>query len=208
MLKKIVAVLVVVLLGLVGFIASRPDTFEVKRSLEMKAPPEVIYAQVSDFHAWAAWSPWEKIDADLKKTFDGPASGVGAFYAWEGEKTGAGNMKITEAKPGESLGLDLNFMKPFEAHNRTEFTFMKHGEGTVVTWSMKGTNSFGSKAAGVFMNMDKMVGGDFEKGLAAMATASEQAASAAAAAAKKAADDAAAAAAAAPTENAGDAGTP
>lgn len=208
MAKKILAVLAVLILGFVGLVASRPATFEIKRSLLINAPPDVVYAQVANFNAWQAWSPWDAMDPAMKRTYDGPASGVGAHYAWEGnDKVGKGEMKITDAKPGEHLGIDLHFIVPFEANNRTDFEFAKTGEGTTVTWLMSGKNNFGAKAATLFMDMDKMVGADFEKGLASMKTASEKAATDAAAAAKKAADDAAAAAPPADAA-AGDAGTP
>jgi Polyketide cyclase / dehydrase and lipid transport len=206
MFKKLLAVVVVVLLGLVGFIASRPATFEIKRSLVINAPPDVVYAQVASFKSWAAWSPWDAMDPSMKRSYTGAESGVGAQYAWEGnDKVGTGEMKITDAKPGEHLGLDLHFITPFEANNRTDFDFEKTGEGTTVTWLMSGKNNFGAKAATLFMDMDKMVGRDFEKGLAAMKTAAEKAATDAAAA-KKAAE--AAAVAAPPADAAGDAGTP
>ncbi|MFO0596650.1 MAG: SRPBCC family protein [Myxococcaceae bacterium] len=207
MLKRILLAVLAVLAIFLAFVATRPDSFEVKRELSMSAPPAVAYAQVADFHGWAAWSPWDKLDPAMKRTFDGPNSGVGAHYAWEGNKdVGKGEMKITDAKEGEQIGIELHFITPFETTNRTTFTFAKDGEGSKVTWQMEGKNNFGSKLFGLFMNMDKLVGGDFEKGLAAMKTVSEKAAADAAAAAKKAADDAAAAAP--PEAAAGDAGTP
>ena len=205
MLKKIGIALGALVVVFLIVVATRPATFEVKRSLLINAPADVVYAQISDFHAWGGWSPWDHLDPNMKRTYGDVASGVGASYHWVGNKdVGEGNMKITEAKPGEHVGIDLDFITPFEAHNRTDIDLVKTGEGTMVIWLMSGKNNFGAKAASLFMNMDKMVGGDFEKGLAAMKTISEgEAAKKAAEAAevKKALD---AAAAAAPA----DAGTP
>ena len=204
MAKKIlgaIAVLIVIFLAVVG---TRPATFEIKRSLLINAPAEVVYDQVDDFKSWNAWSPRDQMDPTMKRTFNEVPSGVGAGYAWVGNKdVGEGNMKITEAKPAEHLGLDLNFTAPFAANNRTDFDFAKTGEGTTVTWIMSGTNDFWSKAFSLFNDMDKMVGADFEKGLASMKKVSEEAAAKQAAADAKAAADAAAAAA-----DPVDAGTP
>ena len=200
MAKKIlgaIAVLIVIFLAVVG---TRPATFEIKRSLLINAPAEVVYDQVDDFKSWNAWSPRDQMDPTMKRTFNEVPSGVGAGYAWVGNKdVGEGNMKITEAKPAEHLGLDLNFTAPFAANNRTDFDFAKTGAGTTVTWTMSGTNNFMSKAMSLFMDMDKMIGPDFEKGLASMKKVSEAAVAQQAADAKAAAD-----AAAAPV----DAGTP
>jgi hypothetical protein len=206
MLKKILLGFLAVVVIFLAIVATRPATFEVKRSLQMSAPPDVVYAQVADFHAWKAWSPWAKLDPAQKETYEGPASGVGAKLHWEGNKdVGTGEMTITDAKPGEHLGLDLHFMVPFEAKNRTDFDFAKGGEGTMVTWTMSGKNDYFGKAMSLFMDMDKMVGPDFEKGLIGMKDVSEKVA-AELVAAKKAAE--AAAAAPAPEAAPGDAGTP
>jgi hypothetical protein len=205
MAKKILAVVAVLIAAFVGFVITRPATFEIKRSLLINAPPEVVFDQVDDFKSWNAWSPWEKLDPSMKKTYNEVPSGVGASYHWVGNKdTGEGSMKITEAEAAKHLGIDLEFIAPFAAKNRTNFNFDKTGEGTTVTWAMSGTNTFGGKLMSVFMDMDKMVGADFEKGLASMKEISEKQA---ADAAKKAADDKAAAeAAAAQPADAGDAG--
>ena len=173
MLKKILGAIAAVVVVFAVVVASRPDTFELKRSLVINAPPDVVFAQLNDFHAWSNWSPWEKIDADLKRTYGDVPAGVGATYQWAGEKTGEGNMKITDSKPGEHVGLDLNFTKPFASNNRTDFDLVKSGEGTTVTWAMSGKNDFMSKAMGLFKSTDAMVGPDFEKGLANMKTAAE-----------------------------------
>jgi hypothetical protein len=211
MLKKILLVLIALVAVFLAIVASRPATFEIKRSVDVNASPEVVSAQITSFKKWGAWSPWEKLDPAMKKTYDGPEDGVGAHYAWDSAKdVGAGEMKITDVKAGEKIGIDLHFTRPFEATNRVDFDLVKNGDQTGVTWTMSGKNSFGGKAMSLFMDMDKLIGDDFEKGLAALKDASEKA-QADAAAAKKAADDAAAAAAP-PAEGAAapanDAGTP
>ena len=173
MLKKILGVLVALIALFVIVVATRPATFEVKRSLLINAPPQVAFAQVNDFRAWGGWSPWEKMEPEMKRTWGQSTAGVGATYAWVGDKVGAGNMKITDAKPNEHLGIDLEFTAPFAAKNRAEFDFVKTGEGTTVTWGMSGTNSFMGKAMSLFKDMDQMVGPDFDKGLADMKTLAE-----------------------------------
>lgn len=194
MAKKILAVLGVALLLLVGVIAMQPSEFTIKRSTTVNAPAAVVSAQVADFKAWGAWSPWEKLDPSQARTFSEPSAGLGANYHWKGNKdVGEGNMKITALKPNEQLVIALDFVEPFPASNVTTFDFAEANGATTVTWSMSGKNNFMSKAFGLVMNMDKMVGADFEKGLASLKTVSEQQA---AEVAKKAADEAAAAEAA------------
>lgn len=206
MLKGILGVIAALIVIFVVVVATRPATFELKRSLTVNAPPDVVFSQVNDFHAWTHWSPWDKLDTDLKRTYGDVPAGVGASYHWVGEKTGEGNMKITDSKPSEHVALDLDFIKPFAASNRTEFDFVKAGEGTTVTWTMSGKNNFMSKVMGLFKSMDEMVGPDFEKGLANMKTAAEADFAKRTAGAKAAAD---LAAQQAPTEApAADAGTP
>jgi hypothetical protein len=169
-----VAALVVIL---VLVVLTRPATFHIERSITMAAPPENAFAQVNDFHAWPAWSPWEKLDPAMKKTFDGPATGVGAQYAWSGnDQVGEGRMTVEKSKTPSEIGIKLEFLKPFAATNQTTFTFAPAAGGSKVTWAMDGENSFMAKAASLFMDMDKLIGGDFEKGLAAMKTAAETAA--------------------------------
>lgn len=196
MLKKILLGLAVVIAVLVAVVATRPSEWTISRSVTINAPPTVVFDHINDFKEWSEWSPWDKIDTDLKRTYTGPATGVGATYHWEGKDTGEGEMKITDSKPGEHVGIALSFIKPFAAENVVDFDLVKEGEGTKATWKMLGHNNFMSKAFGLFVNMDKMVGADFEKGLADLKKHSE-------ADAKKAADDAAA-----PAVEATDAGTP
>jgi hypothetical protein len=176
MLKKILIGVGAGLVVLVGVISVQPATFHVERSATMAAPPEAVLAQVNDFHAWAAWSPWEKLDPHMKRSYDGAPSGAGAKYAWVGNKeVGEGRMTIEKSAPTE-VAIKLEFLKPFEATNTATFTFQKTPEGTKTTWAMDGKNNFVSKAMHLVMNMDKMIGPDFERGLASMKTLAETAA--------------------------------
>ena len=157
--------------------ARRPDTFQVTRTATINAPPERIYPLIVDFKAWDAWSPWEKKDPAMKRTYGGPEAGVGATYAWAGDKNvGEGSMRITEAQVPGKLALKLDFLKPFEAHNDVVFALTPQGQQTNVTWIMTGPTPFIGKIMHVFMDMDSMVGGDFESGLKAMKAAAERAA--------------------------------
>jgi uncharacterized protein YndB with AHSA1/START domain len=177
MLKKILIVLVLIIIVFVIVVATRPANFRVTRSNNIAAPAEVVFAQVNDFHKWDAWSPWAKLDPAMKQTHEGAPAGTGAIYSWAGNKeVGEGRMTITESRPNELIRIKLEFLKPFAAVNATEFTFTPGGNQTAITWSMTGTNNFMAKAFCMFMNMDKMVGGDFEKGLAQMKSIAEAAA--------------------------------
>jgi hypothetical protein len=150
-------------------IAGRPDEFIVTRTARMAVSPAIIFAQVNDFHKWEAWSPWAKMDPNCKNTFSGAPAGKDAEFAWDGnKKVGAGRMTISESRPGDLIRIELEFLKPFKANNTAEFTFKPEGSQTVVTWSMSGKNNFFFKAFGLFLDCDKMIGKDFEKGLAAM----------------------------------------
>jgi hypothetical protein len=142
-------------------------TYEVKRTTTINAQPQQIYGKIVNLHEWVSWSPWEGIDPDMSKRYTGPDSGVGASYAWNGNrKVGEGKMTITDvAEPGR-VALDLHFLKPFKAENETAFDLEPAGEGTQVTWTMTGNHTILSRIMGVFVSMDKMVGKDFEKGLA------------------------------------------
>ena len=170
MLKMIlpgIAALVAVFLVVV---ALQPSQFRVERSATMRAPALAPFAQVNDFQNWRAWSPWEKVDPALKRSYSGPQSGPGAQYAWIGNKdVGEGRMTILESRPGELVRIQLEFFKPFAATNTAEFRFRQaEGGATAVSWSMEGHNNFLSKAICMFVNMDRMVGGMFEQGLAQM----------------------------------------
>jgi uncharacterized protein YndB with AHSA1/START domain len=147
----------------------QPSDFRIARSATISAPAADVFAQVNDFHKWDAWSPWAKIDPTMKQIYDGAPSGTGAIYTWVGDKkVGEGTMTLTESRPNDVVSIKLEFRKPFKATNTAEFTFKPEGDQTVVTWSMSGRNNFMFKAFGLFMNMDKMLGGEFEKGLASM----------------------------------------
>jgi len=183
--KRIVLVLAVLLAVLLVVIATRPSTYRVERSATAAAPAEVVYAQIADFHRWAAWSPWEKLDPGMKRTFDGAAVGEGAGYSWSGnDKVGEGRMTVTAARPGEQVVIRLEFLKPWASTSTTSFRLAPDGGGTRVTWSMEGHNDLMGKAATLFMDMDKMIGADFERGLAQLAAAAEAAKAAPAAAAR------------------------
>jgi hypothetical protein len=197
MFKKILIVLVVAVGGFLAFAATRPDTYHVERSTKIDAPPAVVYSQLENLKAWDAWSPWEKRDPAMKKTYEGPPVGVGSAYSWDGKDVGAGKMTITGTEPPKQLKIRLEFIKPFTATAAVDFKLESAGgKATAVTWAMDGTNDLMGKIFGIFMNMDQAVGSDFEKGLASLKTVAEAEAEKQAAAAKaKAEADAAAAAA-------------
>ena len=173
-----VAALVVVA---VVIVALRPSAFHVARSATMSAPPPVVFAQVNDFHRWEAWNPWGKLDPDARNTYSGAAAGPGAVFQWQGNRNvGEGRMTIVETRPNEIVRIRLEFVKPFAATNSAEFALRPVGDGTAVTWSMTGEHNFLAKAIGLFMDMDKMIGDQFENGLADMRAVVEGPASAAA----------------------------
>jgi hypothetical protein len=158
-------------------IAGRPDEFVVSRTNKISAPPENVFPLVAVIKAWEMWSPWARLDPNAKNTYEGPASGVGAAMAWEGnKKVGAGRMSISESRASELIRFRLEFFRPFKAINTTEFTFISEGGQTIVTWNMSGKNNFMGKAMGLVINCDKMVGGDFERGLASLKSIAEAAA--------------------------------
>lgn len=161
--------------GVLGYAATQPDTFKVERATTIQAPPAAVYPHVADFHKWTAWSPWEKLDPNLQRTYGGATSGKGATYAWAGSKdVGKGSMAITEADEPNKLLIDLRFTEPFQAENLTTFAFTPDDGGTKVTWTMEGKNPFIGKVMHLFMDMDAMVGKDFEKGLADLKAVAEK----------------------------------
>lgn len=161
--------------GVLAYAATRPDSFRIERSAAIKAPPEKIFAEINDLQRWRAWSPWENVDPALKRSYSGPANGLGAIYAWEGNKNvGSGRMEITESVPGARITIKLDFISPFEAHNTAQFTLARQGESTAVTWAMYGPSPFLSKLMGLAFNMDRMVGGQFETGLASLKSLAEK----------------------------------
>lgn len=172
---KIIVIAVIVLLAVILVIAAtRPDTFRVQRTARIKAPPAKIFALINDFHRWGAWSPYEKLDPAMKRDFSGPDNGKGAGYAWESQgKAGAGSMEITESSEPNRIAIDLNFIKPFKNQCVAEFTLADKGDATEVTWALRGRDIYIGKLMGLFFNRDKMVGSDFEAGLANLKTATE-----------------------------------
>ena len=165
----ILAALAAIILAVVAAVAMRPAEFRVMRTATMSCPASKAFAKVNDFHNWEEWSPWAKRDPAMKKSYEGAPHGTGAVYTWAGNnEVGEGRMTLTESRPCELIRITLEFLRPFKATNTAEFTFQPEDKQTAVTWSMEGKNNFLMKAFSLFMNMDKLVGGDFEKGLAQM----------------------------------------
>jgi len=177
MLIKIAIGLAVVGVGLIGIVAMRPSEFRISRTTLIAAPAPVAFAQVNDFHRWPAWSPWAKIDPAMKQSYEGAPAGTGAIYTWAGNhEVGEGRMTPIESRPSELIRIKLEFLKPFAATSTAEFTFRPEGgDQTAVTWSMEGRNNLVAKAIHLFMNMDRMIGDNFEKGLAQIKVAAEAA---------------------------------
>jgi hypothetical protein len=176
---KVFGVIVAILLLVVGVVlanaATKPDTFRVERSASIEAPPEKIFPLIDNFDNWGAWSPYEKKDPSMKRTRSGAASGRGSVYAWDGNKNvGKGRMEIAEAAPPSKVTLKLDFEKPFAAHNIVHFTLEPKGEATSVTWAMHGPVPYLAKIVHVIFNMDRMVGQDFEAGLANLKALAEK----------------------------------
>ncbi len=176
MLVKVLIGLVVIVIVLVRVVAGRPSEFRVGRTALISAPAPAVFAQVNDFHKWEAWNPWAKLDPAMKQAYEGAPAGPGAIYTWSGNhQVGEGRMTLTESRPSELIRVQLDFLKPFKATNTAEFTFRPEGDQTAVTWSMVGRKNFMAKALHLFMNMDRMIGGQFEKGLAQMKSVAEAA---------------------------------
>lgn len=174
MFKIILIIVVVLIVAVLAFAATRPGTFKVERTAAIKATPEKILAFINDFRRWTVWSPWEKLDPALERSYSGPASGPGAVYEWRGNsKVGQGRMEIL-ASSSSATTIKLDFIKPFEAHNIADFTLVSQGDTTVVTWKMHGPTPYLAKLMHLFFNMDKLVGGDFERGLANLKAAAEE----------------------------------
>jgi hypothetical protein len=174
MLKKIGLAVVVLVAALLLLAATRPNSFSVERRIVIQASPEKIQPLIADFHRWADWSPWEKLDPAMKRTFGGPPAGVGATYDWLGNKdVGSGHMEVKTVAP-DKVGIQLDFIEPIEGHNTTDFMFAPKDGGTEVRWVMSGPAPFITKLMGVFVSMDSMVGKDFERGLAQLKAAAEK----------------------------------
>ena len=166
MIKTIALSIVVLLAALLIYAATKPDSFRVERRAAINAPPGKIFALINDFHQWESWSPWEKIDPALKRTYSGAASGKGAVYEWNGNKDiGQGRMEIVESSPSSKIVLNLDFVTPFEAHNFVEFSLSAEGDSTTVTQAMYGPSPYISKLMTIFFSMEKMVGDKYEEGL-------------------------------------------
>jgi uncharacterized protein YndB with AHSA1/START domain len=174
MLKKILIVVAVAIAGLLAYVATKPDTFRVERSILVGAPPERIYPLIADFRQWTQWSPYEKLDPAMKRTYSGASSGLGAIYAWDGNKdTGAGRMEIDEVTPPSKIHIRLDFLRPFESSNIAEFTMMPEGDATRISWVMHGPANYVSKLMDTLFDMDQMIGKDFEAGLATLKSLAE-----------------------------------
>ncbi|MCC6071817.1 SRPBCC family protein [Massilia sp. GCM10020059] len=175
MLKKLAIAVIVILAVILGMAAMQPDTFTVTRSITIQAPPEKIIPLVNDFRNWQSWSPWEKLDPAMQRTFSGAASGTGAVYAWKGNSdVGEGRMEITGQELPFKVTIKLDFVEPLPSSNVTEFALVPRGTLTTVNWTMTGPMLFVTKIMSVFTSMDKMIGRDFEKGLAQMKTVAEK----------------------------------
>ena len=169
MLEIILVIFTVIIIAFVVIVAMQSSEFRVARSATMSAPAPAVFTQVNDFHKWEAWNPWGKIDPAMKQTYEGAPAGIGAIYSWVGNnKVGEGRMTLTESRPSDLIRIKMEFYKPFAATNTAEFTFKPAGNQTAVTWSMTGNKNFMAKAIHLFMNMDKMIGSQFDKGLASM----------------------------------------
>ena len=172
----ILGVLIAAVAVILIIASTKPDTFRVERRTTINAPPEKIFPLLNDFHEWPKWSPWEKKDPNMRRMHSGMPSGKGAIYAWEGDKNvGKGSMEILESTPPSRLLIALNFLAPWQAKNQVEFTLAPSGAGaTNVNWAMTGQNVFMGKVMSTVMNIDKMVGKDFEQGLANLKAAAER----------------------------------
>jgi uncharacterized protein YndB with AHSA1/START domain len=174
----IIAVLLAIAIAIVLILAAtKPDTFSIQRTAAVKAPAERIFPLVNNFHQWAGWSPWENKDPAMKRTYSDAESGKGAVYAWDGNKNvGSGRMEILDASSPSKIVIKLDFFKPFEGHNTAEFSFVpeRNASATTITWVMHGPSSFISKVMQVFMNLDSMIGRDFEAGLASLKRLAEK----------------------------------
>jgi uncharacterized protein YndB with AHSA1/START domain len=171
----VVVILAVAIAAVLVLAATKPDTLRVQRSIAINAPPERIFPLIADFHQWVTWSPYEQKDPAMKRTYDGAERGKGAIYAWNGDKNvGSGRMEILEATAPQKIVIKLDFFTPIEGHNTAEFTMLPQGDGTHVTWLMHGPARFVTKLVQVVMNLDNMIGKDFEAGLAELKQITEK----------------------------------
>jgi uncharacterized protein YndB with AHSA1/START domain len=169
------SVLVALVVALLVYAATKPDTFRVQRSASINAPPEKIFALIEDYHRWPAWSPYEKLDPTMQRTYSGAAHGAGAVYEWEGnKKAGQGRMEITNVTPPSQITINLDFVRPFQAHNIVVFRLNPTGASAHITWAMHGPLPYVAKVMHMVFNMDRMVGKDFETGLANLKAIAEK----------------------------------
>jgi hypothetical protein len=179
MLKRVAAIVIALIAVLVLVVATRSSQLHVERSATVEAAPDLVFPLLNDFHAWSSWSPWEKLDPDMKREFSGAPQGKGAWYGWSGnDQVGVGNMQITDSKPAEQVTILLEFKEPWQATNVTTFRLAATPQGTKVTWAMDGENNFAAKAMSMVMDMDQMIGKDFEAGLANLGALAKAAAEA------------------------------
>jgi len=177
MLKRVAVIAAGLIVVLALVIATRPAHLHVERSKPIAASPAVVFSLINDFHAWPSWSPWEKQDPDMKRDISGSPQGKGALYSWSGnDQVGVGSMEIVDSSAPEQVKIRLEFKEPWEATNATTFSLVPTTQGTRVTWAMDGENNFGAKAMSMFMNMDEMIGKDFEAGLTNLGALAEAAA--------------------------------
>jgi uncharacterized protein YndB with AHSA1/START domain len=171
----IVAVIVIAIALVAIYAATKPDSFAVQRSIAIKAPPQKVFAIINDFHGWGVWSPYENKDPAMTRSYSGAPSGEGAIYEWSGNsKVGQGRMEIIDAAPSSKIVIKLDFLKPFEGHNTAEFTFAPQGDATNVTWAMYGPARYITKVMSTVFDLDKMIGKDFEAGLAKLKVVAEK----------------------------------
>ena len=175
MVKKVLLGVLVFIVLLLVFATTRPDSFRVERSIGIKADPAKVFALLNDFHHFGKWSPWEKLDSAMKVTHSGASSGPGAIYEWTGnDAVGAGRMEILQSVPNTSVTVKLDFLKPFEGHNTSQYTLATINDTTTVTWAMFGPSPYISKVMGIFVSMDSMIGKDFERGLTQLKSVAER----------------------------------
>ena len=173
MLKITLLIFVAALAALLLYAATRPDTFRLERSISISTPPEKVFALISDLRLFNTWNPFAAMDPTQVISYEAQTVGVGAAYSWKGDKSGAGRMEVAELMPAQRVTMKLDFSKPFEAHNRVDFSIQPQANGCHVTWTMSGPNAYFNKLMQVFFSMEKIVGGDFERGLASLKTLAE-----------------------------------
>jgi Polyketide cyclase / dehydrase and lipid transport len=176
MIQTILIIIAVIIAAILIYVATKPNDFQIQRSIMIKATPDKLFPLINDLHLMQTWSAWEKVDPQMKRSYSGEASGKGAKYAWEGNKQiGQGTMEIVESVPNSKIGLHMHFIKPFEGHSSVDFSLAANGDETVVTQAMRGTSTFLPKLmCTLFFNQDKMIGGKFEEGLADLKAIAEE----------------------------------